>query len=74
MQTEKPFSFNFNEYGSRAMTAAKHDHELVKPGFNVLNIDYRQDAIGSNSCGPMAEGKYRFFEEEFTFEFLMTHL
>ncbi len=74
MQTEKPFSFDFNEYGSAAMTEARHDHELVKPGYNVLNIDYRQDAIGSNSCGPFALDKYRFYENVFTFEFVMTHL
>ena len=74
MQTERPFSFNFNEYGSFAMTEARHDHELVKPGYNVLNIDYRQDAIGSNSCGPLAQEKYRFAEKEFTLEFVIAHL
>ena len=74
MQTEKPFSFNFNEYGSAAMTKALHDHELVKPGYNVLNIDYRHDAIGSNSCGPLALEQYRFAEKEFTFEFVIAHL
>ena len=36
---------------------------------DILCIDFRQDGIGSNSCGPELAEKYRFQEEEFNFSF-----
>lgn len=74
MAPSKPFSFNFNCYGSRIMTEVLHNHELAEQDRNYLNIDFRHDAIGSNSCGPHASAEYRFTEEEFELEFVVTHL
>ena len=74
MDNGKPFSFNFNRYGSHTLTTTLHNHDLVKQNCVYLNIDYRQDAIGSNSCGPTADGKYRFYEDKFTFSIFISHL
>lgn len=62
-----PFSFNFNCYGSREIGSRKHDYELVKQPYVFLNLDYRQDGIGSNSCGNQPNPKYRITEPEFMF-------
>ncbi len=74
LSADKPFSFNFNRYGSKTLTETLHNHDLVKQDRVYLNVDYRQDAIGSNSCGPRAHERYRFFEEKFNFSFLITHM
>ena len=35
----------------------------------VLNIDYRQQGIGSASCGPRLNAKYQLNAREFSFGF-----
>lgn len=66
---EKPFSFNASRYTQEELTKKAHNYELVPSGHTVLCIDYVQDGIGSNSCGPEPEKQYQFLEEEFTFAF-----
>ena len=65
--SETGFSFNASCYTPEELTQKKHNYELVPSGYTVLHLDYRQDGIGSNSCGPRPKEKYRFDEEEFTF-------
>ncbi len=67
--SEKPFSFNASHYTQEEITRKDHNYELEKSGHTVLCLDYKQDGIGSNSCGPGPEKQYRFDETEFTFEF-----
>ncbi len=64
---DRPFSVNCSHYDIRAVTAAKHDDELAETKETVLYLDYRQNGIGSNSCGPELASEYRFAEREFTF-------
>ena len=73
-KVSKPFSFNFNRYGSKVLTNTLHNHELIKQDFVYLNIDCRQAAIGSNSCGPKANEKYRFLDENFSFSFFISDI
>ncbi len=63
------FSFNASAYTQEALRDAAHDYELEKSGDTILCIDYKQDGIGSNSCGPEPEEEYLFDEEEFSFSF-----
>ncbi len=67
--SEKPFSFNASVYTQEELTEKAHNYEIVPCGHTVLCIDYRQDGIGSNSCGPEPEEQYQFQENEFTFSF-----
>ena len=67
-----PFSFNASYYTSEELTAAKHDYELRKSNCTVLCIDYKQNGIGSNSCGPTVDEKYQFNEKHFDFTFLIS--
>ncbi len=65
----KGFSFNASPYTQEELTEKMHNYELVPSGHTVLCIDYRQDGIGSNSCGPGPEEQYQLLENEFTFAF-----
>lgn len=66
-----PFSMNASPYTAEELTKAAHNYELPESGKSVLCIDYRQNGIGSNSCGPELDEKYRFDEDEWEFGFTM---
>lgn len=63
----QPFSFNVSEYTQEELESKPHNYELRPSGSTVLCLDYGQNGIGSNSCGPELMGKYRLDEESFTF-------
>jgi beta-galactosidase len=63
------FSFSASPYSSLELMNTAHDFELKSKGQTVVNIDYRNSAIGSASCGPKLMTKYRFDEREFSFSF-----
>lgn len=65
---ERPFSFNASVYTQEELTEKAHNFELRRSPYTVLCLDYRQNGIGSNSCGPRLMEKYRFDETEFSFE------
>mgnify|MGYP000249722106 CR=1 FL=1 len=65
---KKTIAFNASEYTQEELTNKKHGYELEKCGSTVLCIDYSQNGIGSNSCGPVLSEKYQLNEEKFTFD------
>jgi beta-galactosidase len=65
--TGKPFSFNCSHYTPQQLTETRHNYELVPLKETVVNIDYRQNGIGSNSCGPTLNPRWQFKETEFSF-------
>ena len=65
------FSFSAHKHTTADIMDARHDFELVERKETCVNIDYRQAAIGSNSCGPYPDGKYLFKDREFDFCFKM---
>ncbi len=64
----KAFSFQASCYTQEELTAKAHNFELCPCGSMVLCIDYAQNGIGSNSCGPSLLPRYRFDETSLTFE------
>lgn len=64
---EKPFSFSASPYTQEQLTSTKHNVELVPSGDTVLCLDYAQNGIGSNSCGPELLEKYRLDDDAFQF-------
>lgn len=64
----QPFSFNVSKYTQEELVHKKHNYELEESGCTVLCLDYKQNGIGSNSCGPELSKKYKFDEEIFTFK------
>ena len=69
--SDVPFSFNVSPYTKEELTEKAHAFELVPCGSTVLSLDYKQNGIGSNSCGPALLKKYRFDEPSFTFCFTL---
>jgi beta-galactosidase len=66
---EKPFMFNVSPYTQEQLAKKMHNFELDESSYTVLCIDYKQNGIGSNSCGPELLDKYCFNENEFNFLF-----
>ena len=65
--SEKTFCFNASVYTQEELAQKRHNYELVPCGDVVLCLDYAQNGIGSNSCGPDLLEKYWFAEENFRF-------
>lgn len=65
--SEQSFSFNASVYTQEELEKKAHNYELEPSGSTVLCLDYAQNGIGSNSCGPLVRECYRFDEEQFTF-------
>lgn len=59
-----PFSFSALCYSEEQLTEKKHDYELEREDRVILSVDYKQDGIGSNSCGPELDREYAFDELE----------
>ena len=67
LMTDADFSFNCSHYTPKMLTETKHDYELKPLRETVLNLDYRHNGIGSNSCGPELNEAFRLSEKEFHF-------
>ena len=63
------FSFNASHYTQEELTEKGHNFELEECGSTVLCVDYRQNGIGSASCGPDLMKKYAFEDETIDFSF-----
>lgn len=61
------FEFSAIPYTPDELCNANHYFELPEPNKTVLSVDYKQSGVGSNSCGPVLNEKYRFNDEEFVF-------
>ena len=62
-----PISLSVSNYCNHDLAKAMHPHELTKLDTTMVHLDYKNTGIGSNSCGPILEKKYRFDEREFDF-------
>ena len=69
--SDTPFSFNASAYTQEELTEKAHNYELVPCDSTVLCIDYAQNGVGSNSCGPKLRDPYRFKEQRFLFKVKM---
>ncbi len=63
------FEANVSNYDAYMLTDAEHTDELKSDGLVHLRVDYKDSGIGSNSCGPQLEEKYRFNEKTVNFKF-----
>jgi beta-galactosidase len=62
-------SFNCCHFTPVQIAKTRHDYELVPKKETVVNIDYRNSGIGSNSCGPVLSKPYRIEAGEHRFAF-----
>lgn len=58
------FSFNAHNYTDELLNEAKHTTDLYDQEITVLSLDYRQNGLGSNICGPQPQEKYKLFLTE----------
>lgn len=63
------FDFSLHWYDDIDLTNANHTINLVKRKYLTLNIDYKQNGLGSNSCGPQPLEKYKCKFENFNLKF-----
>uniref|UniRef100_UPI001CA5C399 hypothetical protein n=1 Tax=Campylobacter concisus TaxID=199 RepID=UPI001CA5C399 len=69
--SQDDFSFNVSHFSTEELTNKKHNFELVEDDATYLIIDYKQSGIGSNSCGPELDHKYRLNEKSMKFNFYL---
>jgi len=65
------FECNVSLYSTAALTAAEHTDELIPDGHTHLRLDYKNSGIGSASCGPKLEERYRLKEKQIDFSLVM---
>ena len=56
---EKDFSFNVSEYTQEELAGKRHNYELEKCGDTVVCVDGMMAGVGSSSCGPALEERFR---------------
>ena len=61
------FSLSCSHFTAEMLQSVRHDRDLVPLSDTVVYLDYRQNGIGSRSCGPKLLHRYRLDETEFQF-------
>ena len=63
-ESRQGFECCVSEYSTAALYKAEHTDELQKDGLVHLRIDYKSSGIGSNSCGPRLQDKYKLYDKD----------
>jgi len=58
MTMQEPFNFSVYNYDDANLTQAHRINQLETKDFLTVNIDYKQAAIGTATCGPGVDEKY----------------
>lgn len=66
------FSFNASEYTEEELAGKRHNYELQKCSSNVICADAMMAGVGSASCGPALNEKYRLPIPKISFDITMT--
>ena len=66
---DEPFNFSAMHYEAHDLETARHTIDLKQRDYTVLNIDYKQNGLGSNSCGQSQLDQYRCKFEPFVLSF-----
>lgn len=67
--SDKGFECCVSDYSTETITEANHTNELVSNDCVNLRVDYKVSGLGTSSCGPMAQEKYRVTEKNICFSF-----
>ena len=71
-RSETDFECQVSRYSTEMLTKAQHTDELIADGLTHVRVDYKVSGIGSGSCGPALDEKFRLSEKEFTFSVTMS--
>ena len=69
---EKPFSFCASPYSVAELAETRHNYELPQSHRIYFHIDYEMSGLGSGSCGPELQKKYRLEKPEFHWKFRLS--
>lgn len=69
ISSDKAFSFSVLPYSTLELNAAAHNWQLGKSKKNTVCVDYKMSGVGSNSCGPELDERYRLSEKKIDFSF-----
>ena len=58
MTMQEPFNFSIYNYDDDNLTEARRINQLNPTDFLTVNVDYKQAAIGTATCGPGVDEKY----------------
>ncbi len=70
-ESPAPFSFNASEYTQEELAYRRHNYELQKSGPSVVCIDSGMAGVGTHSCGPELDKKYRLGLPDVHLEFVI---
>lgn len=65
------FDFSMKPYSKEEIDRCNHKNELKKGDYIYLDIDYEQNGLGSNSCGPKPAEQYTLKPKEFNFQVVL---
>ena len=68
-----PFEFSILPYGDDELLAVRHWHELPKQRRWFLHLDAIQRGVGTRSCGPSLQEKYRIPSGMYRLDFLISN-
>ncbi len=66
--SDNGFSFNASIYTEEELAGKRHNYELNKCGYTVICADSGMAGVGSASCGPALNDKYRISLPEITLD------
>ncbi|ADO76541.1 glycoside hydrolase family 2 TIM barrel-domain containing protein [Halanaerobium praevalens] len=69
--SENNFNFSAHQYKESDFEKSKHLNDLKARDKIFLKLDYKQNGLGSNSCGPQQLSKHRLKAVNFIFELKM---
>lgn len=71
ISSDQLFNFTAHNYTKEDLEEARHMNELKNCPYTVLNLDYKQNGLGSASCGQdqLPGYKVEFTDFQFSFEF-----
>ena len=62
-ESDRGFEFSVSHYDAITLMRAMHTDELRELDATVVRIDYKASGVGSASCGPVLDEKYRLCEK-----------
>ena len=65
VNSQDKFDFSARFFEDSDLECARHTPDLKKRDYITLNIDYKQNGLGSNSCGQSQLDKYKCRFEKF---------
>jgi len=72
-RADTAFECNVSHYSAMGLMRANHTDEIQKEDATIIRIDYKNSGLGSNSCGPELQEKYRLKEKRIeNFEFCIS--